>query len=291
MDWLITLILFLASIYLILVLIKPDKFMPYLKSTRSNKRILAFVGYAVVFIICGLILAPSSDSTTANSSDIDTIDSTTTKEDKTTEPSKNLKVLKDFKALYDELQGFKNNPEFIDKGFGQGGPYYSWLQRTMKFSDRDDAKDLTAFGIAAGDLVTLGNEYNNSRGKETETTERINKLIKYAFEHSNDGPTEDEETKNGNADKSGRKVIGKWKLTNSSFEGQSETIEIYEKNGNYYSDEGSEPEKLKKQGNNYYKVGNPQQEYYKITPSGDLRLYDAEGDFTDESGYTVTKIQ
>lgn len=245
---------------------------------------------ALFLFVSALLLSSCGNSTRPSSSEVDS-DTIAVDTETVAERPKNMQILKDFKVLYDELIAFKDKAEFKEKGFGQGGPYYSWLQKAQNFNQREDALDLGRFGITAGDLITLGHEYNRSRGKETESTIRLNKQIKYAFEHSNDESAEDEETKSDGADTNGRNVIGRWSLTNSAFAGQSQTIEIYEKNGSYYSEEGSGPEKLKKKGNNYYKLDNPQQEYYKITSSGDLRLCDAEGDFTEEAGYTVTKLQ
>ncbi len=209
---------------------------------------------------------------------------------------KNYEILKDFKVLYDELISFKNKPDFVDKGFSQGSPYASWLKKVESFTKRKEAKDLYAFGIGADDLQTLGLEYKSSKGEETETTINLNKHIKYAFEHSKDEQPTMEEKKSA-SNKEGRDVIGKWNVKNKMFPNdEPEIIEIYSKEGKYYvatyfPDKSGSLNSLKKEGNKYFVTDSPHQEYYVIKQNGDLRMCDAEGDFTEASGYIITKLQ
>lgn len=87
-------------------------------------------------------------------------------------------VLDQFSAKYNELLEFKDKQDFINLGFGVGGPYNKWLRDVQSMSDKHDSDLLTAGKrILFGDLVMLGTEYVSSKGKETEYTKWCHKSI------------------------------------------------------------------------------------------------------------------
>ena len=62
--------------------------------------------------------------------------------------------------LYDQLHAFKDDPEFIRLGFGQGGPYSAWLQAIQRYRDTNSGLDLLdELGFLPGELMMLGMNY------------------------------------------------------------------------------------------------------------------------------------
>lgn len=85
--------------------------------------------------------------------------------------------LRFLREKYDELMRFKNSSSFSEWGFAIGGPFGSWLKdvETAKRSNNFHSEDV-AFAVAH--LHTLGLEYNDSSGKETEYAMFANESIK-----------------------------------------------------------------------------------------------------------------
>ena len=62
--------------------------------------------------------------------------------------------------LYDQLHAFKDDPEFIRLGFGQGGPYSAWLQKIQRYRDTNSGFEIVdELGFLTGELMMLGMNY------------------------------------------------------------------------------------------------------------------------------------
>ena len=88
---------------------------------------------------------------------------------------------------YDALSRFKTTPDFVDWGFAIGGPYGSWLKEVEK-SKKANSFESRDVAFAIGHLLTLGLEYKDSKGKETEYARFANECIKGIL----DGQSKDE---------------------------------------------------------------------------------------------------
>lgn len=86
-------------------------------------------------------------------------------------PKKLLPASLEVLRLYNQLQEFKDDPKFIQMGFSQGGPYYSWMKAVQKLNE--DAIDV--FGevlFFPVDLLMLGTAYVVGNGSEIERLEK-----------------------------------------------------------------------------------------------------------------------
>lgn len=201
------------------------------------------------------------------------------------------KVFSQFKSLYEELKGFKDDQDFKEYGFGIGGPYNSWLQAVEELENDPDSKLLLKKGVAAGELKALGLEYVNSKGQETEVTKEFNKIFLQAI---NAKPIEEVETASGNSNydklKNDYDLFGKWEITNSMTK-SSYPYEIYKKGNEYIGvvpQDDFKTEILEKKGNDYFVKGNKHGEYYKIDANKNMVLYDQDGELTS-MGYKAIK--
>lgn len=80
-------------------------------------------------------------------------------------------------AKYEALTEFKASSEFAEWGFAIGGPYNTWLKDVQKAKNtRTFESEDVAFAI--GHLLTLGLEYKDSKGKETEYAGFANDCIR-----------------------------------------------------------------------------------------------------------------
>ena len=62
--------------------------------------------------------------------------------------------------LYGQLHAFKDDPEFIRLGFGQGGPYSAWLQAIQRYRDTNSGFEIVdELGFLPGELMMLGMNY------------------------------------------------------------------------------------------------------------------------------------
>ena len=62
--------------------------------------------------------------------------------------------------LYEELHTFKDDIEFIDMGFGQGGPYHAWMQAVERHEDENPGFELVnELGVLPGEVLMLGMSY------------------------------------------------------------------------------------------------------------------------------------
>ena len=61
-------------------------------------------------------------------------------------------------GLYEQLQGFKDDPQFAQRGFAVGGPYNEWLT-TFDTLEEDAGESLDQLGFLGGDVMMLGLAY------------------------------------------------------------------------------------------------------------------------------------
>ena len=87
----------------------------------------------------------------------------------------------ELKQLYYELMNFKDDAEFHIVGFGVCCRYNKWKLRVEALRDSNKLKTISE-KIAAGDLLTLGLEYKNTKGKENDYTRETKGLIVECFE-------------------------------------------------------------------------------------------------------------
>lgn len=201
------------------------------------------------------------------------------------------KIFGEFKTLYIELLDFKDKSDFKTYGFGQGGPYHGWLIKVKDLKENPDAKLLLQKDVVAGELEQLGLAYASSKGKETEVTKNFNKFFSDAISSK---PIEKVETISGNSNydklKSEYELFGKWEITNTTAK-SSYPYEIYKKGNEYIGvipQDKFKTEILEKSGNKYSVKGNKYGEYYMITSSMAMTLFDKDGELAS-MGYKATK--
>lgn len=74
----------------------------------------------------------------------------------------------ELKELYNELMEFKDDPHFHQVGFGVCCKYNKWQLRMKAL--RNNTNLTTLEKIAAGDLLMLGLEYMETKGRENDYT-------------------------------------------------------------------------------------------------------------------------
>jgi len=200
-------------------------------------------------------------------------------------------IFEKFKSLYNELKSFKGNADFIEFGFGVGGPYNKWLKNVEKFKNTPDSKLLLKKGVVAGELEQLGFEYVSSKGKETEVTRFFNKTFKEAISPIK---TKKIETASGNSYydnlKKNFKLLGMWEITNTTIN-NSYPYEIYISGNKYIGvipEDEFKIENLEKKGSKYFVKGNKYGEYYKIDSKKNMLLFDKDGELAS-MGYIAIK--
>lgn len=189
-------------------------------------------------------------------------------------------VFSEFKGLYAELLDFKDDSEFEQKGFGEGGPYASWLKKVIDLKGNPDSKLLPQKGVVAGELEMLGLQYASSKGKETESTKFFNDAFSTAINPKPEAVFPSG-TENYDKIKQDYKLLGKWKITLGSD--YAHPYEIYSKGDSYIGVWASpqreyKTEILTKKGNDYFIKGNNSKEYYKIDSKLDMALFDKDGE-------------
>lgn len=85
------------------------------------------------------------------------------------------KVLKEFIVLFYDLNRFKKENDFKKYGFATGGPYNKWLKQLERLKKKSNI--LIRKGLFASELEILGFSYVTSKGRETDVTRRLNKII------------------------------------------------------------------------------------------------------------------
>ena len=74
--------------------------------------------------------------------------------------------------LYEQLQEFKNDPEFAQMGFAPGGPYNQWLT-AFDIPAEDTLESLDQLGFVAGDVMMLGLDYVTNSQEDIAYFERL----------------------------------------------------------------------------------------------------------------------
>ncbi|MFT6128283.1 MAG: hypothetical protein ACJAVA_002784 [Flavobacteriaceae bacterium] len=201
------------------------------------------------------------------------------------------RIFGEFKTLYSELLEFKDKSDFKKYGFGQGGQYHKWLTKVKDLKENPDSKLLLQKKVVAGELEQLGLAYVSSKGKETEVTKSFNKFFSDAISSK---PIEKVETASGNSNydklKAEYELFGKWKITNTMAK-SSYPYEIYKKGNEYIGLiplDKFKTEILEKSGNKYSVKGNKYGEYYIISPTKKMTLFDKDGELAS-MGYKATK--
>ena len=87
---------------------------------------------------------------------------------------------KDAIRLYLELQEFKDDPEFHQVGFGLCCRFNVWKQEVDALTDRSGLETVREIGIVPGELVSLGWEYFQNRGRSTFLTVFVEANIRAA---------------------------------------------------------------------------------------------------------------
>ena len=187
----------------------------------------------------------------------------------------------EFQKLYKELQAFKSNEDFHSLGFGYGGEYFKWLTAVDKATDEDCNRLLTQYGYVFRELEALGFEYLKTKGEENDYTQYLNN--QFSPKEKTPEPEKEENVSN--------EVIGKWKLYNSYAPDETTEMHIIIEGGFYYEyfPANDSRKKLLKQGNRLSIVGDKNGEYYVLSPSGKLEMFDSEGNL-DEVGWSAKEI-
>ncbi len=88
----------------------------------------------------------------------------------------------ELKTLYQELQEFKDNPEFHQVGFGTCCRFNRWMVKVEVLrSKKTGIKILMEVGFVPGELLQLGMEYMRSRGRPTSYTKEMEPVIVSGF--------------------------------------------------------------------------------------------------------------
>ena len=75
-------------------------------------------------------------------------------------------------GLYEQLQGFKTDPQFAQMGFAVGGPYNEWLT-TFDTLEEDAGESLDQLGFLGGDVMMLGLAYVYDNQENIDYFERL----------------------------------------------------------------------------------------------------------------------
>ncbi len=74
---------------------------------------------------------------------------------------------KEIEALYNELQEFKDDPEFHEVGFAVCCRFNEWKRKVEDLRDRTGVEVLQEVGFVPGDLLMLGMDYMRNKGQPT----------------------------------------------------------------------------------------------------------------------------
>ena len=79
-------------------------------------------------------------------------------------------TLRKIVTLYEQLQDFKDHPDFAEFGFSDGGPYHQWMENAATAvaepSPDERAIQLDHLGFTSGDVMNLGLSYLNPEIEE-----------------------------------------------------------------------------------------------------------------------------
>ena len=143
--------------------------------TKKTKKIIWWaVGlWCAICIVSALIYGPSDESQPAVQREAAPVAKTIKTDDDA--------ALKRCKNLYSKLMSFKDSPEFRAYGFSENGDFHSWLVAAQNFTKDDDLHLMHTYGFVSGDIITLGQEYVSSKGKETDYTREKREELERIF--------------------------------------------------------------------------------------------------------------
>ena len=81
-------------------------------------------------------------------------------------------------ALHKELHSFKDDPEFHQVGFGACCRFHEWQARVEVLRSETKLETIMDIEVVPGDLLILGLEYMQSKGRSTEYTKTMEPLYK-----------------------------------------------------------------------------------------------------------------
>ena len=101
-----------------------------------------------------------------------------TSEPKTSIPPAFSKSTKQLLALYIELHSFKDDPEFHQVGFGVCCRFYDWQIQVEELQRKTKLETFREIELVPGDLLILGSEYIQSKGRPTKYTQTMEPLFR-----------------------------------------------------------------------------------------------------------------
>ncbi len=253
-----------------------------------KKHLFLLLVFVITFIGCG------NNSTNQKNQETVTTNTEVIGNSKLQEDNTNSTIPLDFEqfvSLYNELLGFKDKANFKQYGFGQGGPYYSWLERANKFEKTANVSHFSQYGFVPADLAALGNIYVSSKGVDNDAAKILRSAIDkgiakaYGLEQETNQVQEQKESTSSTNTTTNETVIGHWKLSGAL----KMDIKIVQRGKQYISIENGKQIKLTRKGDKYYLDNSKTGEYYKIS-NGNLRLCDKDGDFTDSFNIKIEKL-
>ncbi len=123
--------------------------------TTSTDRLLALLTFALVLASCNSSNQPIYE-TSSQSASLTPAGS----------PTKSRKPVQ--LQLLAELDSFRQSASFAQYGFAEGGPHHVWLDRLEAARQQDGISFATK--VSLGELMSLGQEYRSSSGRETADT-------------------------------------------------------------------------------------------------------------------------
>lgn len=186
---LLTLLSLVALVAAVFGLFKPSLVLPFL-ALEKRTRLIAFGLYAIVFVLCVLILpavAPKDESDAylaqikEESKQIEKPKAAPARPAvKKASPEQIESDRETVRRLYAQLMKFKDNADFHQKGFGVGLSYtHKWLQDVKSVGSHMSLPKGYPLPLAssAGYLRQLGMEYMRSGGQENQHTRDFRRFV------------------------------------------------------------------------------------------------------------------
>jgi cell division protein FtsL len=162
-----------------------------LKFSRAEKTLFFSIALIILVIILARVFIPIYNESVAenevinshslNNNPVKTVDSESLLKESVNTIKQSEDIIQTFKQLHSELMEFKSTEEFKIHGLSYTGPYSDWLMRVNDLKSHQNVNDLIKKGIVPADLQQLASEYISSKGKETEYTRNMNRMIKMAI--------------------------------------------------------------------------------------------------------------
>ena len=176
----LSLLLFLFFVAALLGLLMPKKLGFFLKQPTRGK---TFASYMAALLLVGVVagaMAPKAPQTPVPpvAAPVAIADEPTTEPD-----SPAVTALKaDYRVLWNELQGFRNDKKFYEVGFSKSGPYSNWMDRATAVGEKYPGPVQLQSGLIFGELRQLALDYMRSKGAQTEYIRSMEAEIKKALQ-------------------------------------------------------------------------------------------------------------